>query len=142
MGAGFLTRMFDAGMGRHIECLPPEKRSSLLLLASVLGCLNVIGIGLVKISVCLCLLRVVDKARSTLTRFPWCLLVFVAISHLGLPLSFVFFCKPVSALWNPRISDGCRSWSTTILALVCIGFSETPSRRQGRRLTWCQVLMF
>ena len=87
-------------------------------------CFNVVGIGAVKISVCLCLLRVVDKARRKLTRFLVFLIFFVAISHVGLALSFFLYCVPIQALWNPNSNGNCNSTPVAITVAVYIGFSK------------------
>ena len=44
---------------------------------------QIIGIGLVKISVCLCVLRVIDKVGKMLSRFLWIIIIFVSLSHLA-----------------------------------------------------------
>ena len=50
--------------------------------------IHVIGIGLAKISVCLCLIRVVDRARRRISQFLWFLLAFIAFTHMALALVF------------------------------------------------------
>lgn len=44
---------------------------------------NILGIGLVKISVCLCVLRVIDKVGKMRSRFLYILIAFVSASHLA-----------------------------------------------------------
>ena len=44
---------------------------------------EIIGIGLVKISVCLCVLRVIDRVGKMLSRFLWVIIIFVSLSHLA-----------------------------------------------------------
>ena len=78
--------------------------------------LNVFGIGVVKISVCLALLRVVERARRGITLFLRSLLVFVAVTHLALAMLFFLHCRPLAALWNPKVHRSCLSTHTTVLA--------------------------
>lgn len=78
--------------------------------------LNVFGIGVVKISVCLALLRVVERARRGITLFLRSLLIFVAVTHLALAMLFFLHCRPLAALWNSKVHGSCLSSHTTVLA--------------------------
>ena len=109
-------------MGRHVFCLSPESVVSMLEFSAISEALNVIGIGIVKISVCLTLLRVVERGRHRISQFLWCLLVFVAVTHLALAMLFFLHCRPLAALWNPAVRGSCLSTQTTVLAGY-IGFA-------------------
>ena len=108
--------MITSGMGRYITCLPRESVVSMLEFSAISEALNVIGIGVVKISVCLTLLRVVDRGRRRISQFLWCLLVFVAVTHLALAMLFFLHCRPLAVLWNPKVHGSCLSTQTTVLA--------------------------
>ena len=84
--------------------------------------LNVLGIGMVKISVCLALLRVVERARRGITMFLRSLLAFVAVTHLALAMILFLHCVPLAALWNPEVHGSCLSTHSTVLAGY-IGFA-------------------
>lgn len=84
---------------------------------------NVIGIGVVKISVCLCLIGVVDKARRRISRFLWILIAFIIVTHLGLALVFFLHCIPLAALWNHQVQGQCMSTHTAVLAGY-VGFGK------------------
>ena len=114
--------MISSGMGRHVTCLPPQSVISMLEFSAISEALNVIGIGVVKVSVCLTLLRVVERGRHRISQFLWCLLVFVAVTHLALAMLFFLHCRPLAALWNPQVHGSCLSTHTTVLAGY-IGFS-------------------
>lgn len=88
----------------------------MLEFSAISEALNVFGIGVVKISVCLALLRVVERARRGITLFLWFLLVFVAVTHLALAMLFFLHCRPLAALWNPEVHGPCLSTHTTVLA--------------------------
>lgn len=115
VSGGFFTKVIASGMGRHISCLPPQALISMLEFSAIFEGLNVIGIGLVKISVCLTLLRIVERAHRRISQFLWSLLVFVAVTHLALSLLFFLHCRPLAALWNPQVHGSCLSTQTTVL---------------------------
>ena len=114
--------MITSGMGRHVSCLSSQSVISMLEFSAISEALNVIGIGVVKVSVCLTLLRVVERGRRRISQCLWCLLVFVAITHLALAMLFFLHCRPLAALWNPRVPGSCLSLHTTVLAGY-IGFA-------------------
>ncbi|KAF6223002.1 hypothetical protein HO133_001053 [Letharia lupina] len=116
LAGGFFTKMITSGMGRHVSCLPPQSVIAMLEFSAISEALNVFGIGVVKISVCLALLRVVERARRGITLFLRSLLVFVAVTHLALALLFFLHCRPLAALWNPKVQGSCLSTHTTVLA--------------------------
>ena len=122
VAGGFFTKMITSGMGRHVACLPPQSVVSMLEFSAISEALNVLGIGIVKISVCLTLLRVVERGRQRISQFLWCLLVFVATTHLALAMLFFLHCRPLAALWNPQVHGSCLSTHTTVLAGY-IGFA-------------------
>ena len=109
-------------MGRHVSCLPSQSVNSVLEFTTIFEAVNVIGIGVVKISVCLTLLRVVERGRRRISQFLWILLVFVAVTHLALAMLFFLHCRPLAALWNPQVHGSCLSTNTTVLAGY-IGFA-------------------
>ena len=121
--AAIYTKMIALGMGRHLECISTPNVNLLLILSGIYDSLNLIGIGIVKISVCFCLLRVVEIARRTIARFLWTLLIIVGVTHLVLALIFFFHCAPLAALSNPSLTVACDS-SRALFVIGYIGFSE------------------
>ncbi|KAL8802469.1 MAG: hypothetical protein Q9182_003777 [Xanthomendoza sp. 2 TL-2023] len=109
VGVGFLTKLVDSGGGKHVYCLPPGQIYPILKWTLMAQVCNVLGIGFVKISVCLCILRLIDRARRRLSQFLWVLIVFVALSHLVQALLFLVQCRPLNAMWNPRVKGTCLS---------------------------------
>ena len=114
--------MITSGMGRHVSCLSPQSVISMLEFSAISEALNVIGIGAVKTTVCLTLLRVVERGRRRISQFLWCLLAFVAVTHTALAMLFFLHCRPLAALWNPHVPGSCMSSHTTVLAGY-IGFA-------------------
>lgn len=105
-----------AGMGRHIYCLPSEQ----ILDVEKWALLSQIGVsitlGLMKISVCLFVLRVVDKARKGIAKALWLLIYFVALTHILQVIMYVIQCRPLTALWNTKVKGQC--FSTYIVYMV------------------------
>lgn len=77
---------------------------------------NVIGIGLAKISVCLCVLRILGRTRKHLATFIWVVIAFCAASHFAQVMLFLVQCRPMAAIWNSRIHGKCFSPHITYLA--------------------------
>lgn len=76
-----MTKMIRAGAGKHIYCLALGRIPVAIQWSIYAQIVNNIGIGLVKISVCLCVLRVIDRVGKRLSRFLWVLIAFVTASH-------------------------------------------------------------
>ena len=103
-------------MGQHQECVEPQDVIAVLEYAALSEPISVIDIGIVKVSVCLCLLRIVDGAKRKTRLFLWSLLILVVLSHLGLAMVFFLHCLPLAALWNPVVHGNCMSTDQTVLA--------------------------
>ncbi|MCJ1466505.1 hypothetical protein MMC07_005124 [Pseudocyphellaria aurata] len=105
--AGFLTRMISLGVGRHMACISPDSRVEIRKWITFLQLVNVIGIGLAKISVCALVLRVIDKAAVKFSRFLWAIIAFVITVHLAEMIAILAQCRPLEALWNPNVKGKC-----------------------------------
>ena len=82
--------MIQAGGGKHIYCLAPDRIQVAIQWSIYAQIVNNIGIGLAKISVCLCVLRVIDRVGKMVSRFLWLLIALIAASHfvqVGLALT-------------------------------------------------------
>ncbi|KAL8674500.1 MAG: hypothetical protein Q9168_001092 [Polycauliona sp. 1 TL-2023] len=116
VGGAFLTKLVQSGGGKHISCLPPGQIYPVLKWSLLAQVSNVLGIGLVKISVCLCVLRLIDRARRRLSQFLWVLIAVVAVSHLIQALIFLVQCRPLAAVWSPKVKGTCFSHRVTYAA--------------------------
>lgn len=119
-----------AGMGRHIYCLPSEQ----ILDVEKWALLSQIGVsitlGLMKISVCLFVLRVVDKARKGIAKALWLLIYFVALTHILQVIMYVIQCRPLAALWNTKVKGQC--FSTHIVYMVAyLNYGKIYPRNQN-----------
>lgn len=108
--AGFLTTQISLGLGRHVFCIAPESQSAIRKWTTFLQLTNVIGIGLAKVSVCVLVLRVIDKAAVKFSRFIWAVIVFVSAVHLAEAIAILVQCIPLEARWNPNIKGKCGNW--------------------------------
>ncbi|KAI4247289.1 MAG: hypothetical protein L6R42_009690, partial [Xanthoria sp. 1 TBL-2021] len=109
VGGSFLTKLVQTGGGKHVQCLPTGQIYPVLKWSLLAQVCNVVGIGLVKISVCLCVLRLIDRARRRLSQFLWVLIAIVTVSHVIQALVFLLQCRPLNALWNPKVKGTCFS---------------------------------
>lgn len=105
--AGIVTKGIASGLGKHPSCLPQEANEYLEQLIIIGAGFNILGIGIIKISVCLTLLRIVELARRRTTQFLWSLLIFVGITHSGLGMIYFLQCRPLSAVGDPQRSASC-----------------------------------
>ena len=116
IGVGCETKFVLIGLGRHIYCLPPEQIPLVLKWSVISQICNIIGIGLAKISVCLCVLRIIGWTRKHLAIFLWLVIAFCAASHFAQVMLFLLQCRPMAAIWDPRIHGACFSPHVTYLA--------------------------
>lgn len=97
-------------------CLPLEQIPLVLKWSVISQIFNIIGIGLAKISVCLCVLRIIGRTRKNLATFLWMVVAFCAASHFTQVMLFLVQCRPMAAIWNPAIRGKCFSPHITYLA--------------------------
>ncbi|KAL8936178.1 MAG: hypothetical protein Q9211_004313 [Gyalolechia sp. 1 TL-2023] len=72
------------GTGRHIETLTTEQLSEFIKWTFVEGVAFVISTCFVKVSVCIFILRLIDKTRRNMRHFIYVLMGFLIVSTLGL----------------------------------------------------------
>lgn len=113
---GSLTKLVFEGLGRHVYCLPREQVLQAVKWSVIAQLFNIIGIGLAKISVCLCVLRIIDRTRTGLAVFLWVVIAFVSASHLSQVILFMVQCRPMAGIWNPHIHRKCFSSRITYMA--------------------------
>ena len=103
------VKLFIAGMGRHIYCLSIGQVLDLAKWALLSQIGISITLGLMKISVCLFVLRVVDKARKGIAKAIWLLIYFIALTHILQVIMYVVQCRPLAALWDIKVRGQCFS---------------------------------
>ena len=80
-------------------------------------------LGLVKISLCLCVLRVIDRVERRIANFLWVNIGLVGAIHVAQVAVLLAECRPLNALWNPKIHGRCYSPTTTYITTY-IAFSK------------------
>lgn len=113
---GFLTKWILVGLGSHLACLSDAQKVQVLKWSQLTQTVDVVGVGLVKISVCLSVLRVLERAAKKLSQCIWVLLTFIVASHVTQLILFLTQCRPMEAIWVPQIHHQCFSLHVTYLA--------------------------
>lgn len=108
IGAAFMTKMIRAGAGKHIYCLALGRIPVAIKWSIYAQIVNNIGIGLAKISVCLCVLRVIERVGKWLSRFLWVLIAFITASHFVQ----VRLAPALAAASGLTVLRSCCSWSS------------------------------
>ena len=121
IGVGCETKFIAVGFGRHMYCLPPTHIPLVLKWSIISQIWNILGIGLAKISVCLCVLRIIGRTRKHIVTFLWVVIAFCAASHFAQVMLFLVQCRPMAAIWDPHVHGNCFSSHITYL-VGYIGF--------------------
>lgn len=102
------------GAGRHIDTLTPVQLSEFIKWTFVEGVEFVIGTCLVKISVCLCVLRLINQTRQSLRYFVYVLMGFLIVSTVSLVIALLAQCRPLKALYVLNMKGKCYSKNVSI----------------------------
>lgn len=106
---GLFSKLFASGMGRHIVCLTLAEVSETAKWSLFSQIFISISLGLTKISVCIFVLRIIDKAQRRFSQFLWVLIAFVTVTHIIQFVLFLVQCRPLEAVWNPFVRGHCFS---------------------------------
>ena len=102
------------GAGRHIDTLTPTQLSEFIKWTFVEGVEFVIGTCFVKISVCIFILRFINKTRWMMRNFIYVLMGFLIVSTLSLVIALLAQCRPLKALYVLDIKGKCYSKNVSI----------------------------
>ena len=102
------------GAGRHIDTLTPAQLSGFIEWTFVKGVGFVIGTCFVKISVCIFILRFINKTRRSMRYFIYILMGFLIVSTLSLVIALLAQCRPLKALYDFDIKGKCYSKNVSI----------------------------
>lgn len=102
------------GAGRHIDTLTPAQLSGFIKWTFVEGVGFVIGTCFVKISVCIFILRFINRTRRSMRYFIYVLMGFLIVSTLGLVIALLAQCRPLKALYVLDIKGKCYSKNVSI----------------------------
>ena len=124
----FVTKWIHTGLGQHVECLDPDRAYSTLQWSILSQAHHIACLGLVKISLCLCILRVIDRVERRIAIFLWINIAVVGAVHIAQLAMLLAECRPLNALWDRRIHGRCyspkKAYTTTYIA-----FSKTVVTR-------------
>ncbi|KAL8682688.1 MAG: hypothetical protein Q9186_001284 [Xanthomendoza sp. 1 TL-2023] len=102
------------GAGRHIENLTAAQLSEFVKWTFVEGVAFVISTCLIKISVCVFILRFINRTRRTMHNSIYVLMGFLIVSTLGLLIALLAQCRPLKALYVFDIKGKCYSKDVSI----------------------------
>lgn len=118
------------GAGKHIDTLTPTQLSEFIKWAFIEGVGFVIGTCFVKISVCIFILRFINKTRWTMRYFIYVLMGFLIVSALSLVIALLAQCRPVKAIYVFDIKGKCYSKNVSIVvAYVQAGRYPSHTKR-------------
>lgn len=113
---GCYVKLFTTGMGRRIYCLSFQQVLDITKWSVLSQIFVSTTLDLSKISICLFVLRVVDKARKGIAKSIWLLLFCIALTHMLQVTLFLVQCRPLSALWSTKVKGRC--FSTEIVYTI------------------------
>ena len=113
---GAYVKCIQAGMGKHLLCLTLTRIADVAKWSLISQILITVNLGLTKVSVCIFVMRVIDKAKRRLTQLLWVLIAFIIVSHLVQVLLFCLQCRPIEGVWNPFVKNTCFSTRVTYLS--------------------------
>ena len=102
------------GAGKHIDTLTPAQLSEFIKWTFVEGVEFVIGTCFVKISVCLFILRFINRTRWMMRCFIYTLMGFLVVSTLSLVIALLAQCRPLKALYLLDMEGRCYSRNISI----------------------------
>lgn len=124
----FVTQWVHTGLGKHIECLGPAGAYATMKWGILAQAQHIVCLGLVKISVCLCVLRVIDRVERRIATFLWSNIAIVGVVHVAQLAMLLAECVPLSAMWNPSVHGRCYSpktaYTTTYVAFTLDAFTD------------------
>ena len=120
----FVTKWVHTGLGKHIECLGPARAYATQQWSIAAQAHHIVCLGLVKVSLCLCILRVIDRVERRIATFLWVNIALVGAVHVAQLAMLLAECRPLNALWDLGVHGRCYSPSTAYTTTY-IAFSKT-----------------
>ncbi|CAD6581152.1 MAG: hypothetical protein ASARMPREDX12_000373 [Alectoria sarmentosa] len=110
-----VTKWVHTGLGKHIQCLDPARAYATLQWSIASQALHIACLGLVKVSLCLCVLRVIDRVERRISTFLWVNIALVGATHAVQLAMLLAECRPLNALWDLGVHGTCYSPDTTYI---------------------------
>ena len=118
-----MTKWINTGLGKHIECLDPARANATLQWSMAAQAHHIVCLGLVKASLCLCVLRVIDRVERHIATFLWVNIALVGVVHVAQLAMLLAECRPLNALWDIKVHGTCYTPSTAYTTTY-IAFSK------------------
>lgn len=131
MGSGFITSAVINGLGRHEYYLTPTQQKNLVALdwtdfvQLMLNCL------MIKISICLFLLRIVNS--KSVTRAVYWFIAAMTIFTMVTVFLLVGICRPLGAWWSTSVQGTCFSKKQFMNIIIAHGGMCPMSRKARQR---------
>lgn len=122
-GPFFATKWVHTGLGKHVECLGPDRAYATVQWSIASQAHHTVCLGFVKVSLCLCILRIIDKVERRIATFLWVNIALVCTIHVAQLAMLLAGCRPLNALWSPRVRGSCYS-PNTIYTTTYVAFSK------------------
>ncbi|KAL6714380.1 hypothetical protein ACLMJK_007803 [Lecanora helva] len=108
---GSITNVYQVanGLGRHIDTLTAGQRSGFQKWTLIAEIQVIIGTCVTKISVSLFILRLINRTRKKTTYLIYALMATVIVTTVALVITFLLECRPLNAVYNPRVHGKCYS---------------------------------
>lgn len=105
VGVGMNVPEVLEGVGRHVYYIGPVDAAQAIKWSTMAQAQNVLSTGLVKISICIFLLRILTS--KAMARFLYAVIgLLVAITAVCFS-AVVVQCRPLQKLWNPQVHGKC-----------------------------------
>ncbi|OCK81166.1 hypothetical protein K432DRAFT_296116 [Lepidopterella palustris CBS 459.81] len=113
------------GFGRHTYYLTHQQIINARMWNELSQLQNIAGVWLVKISICVFLLRILGVAHRNFTNFLYALMAISTAVNLSLVFVWFFQCRPIQAIWNFTIEEKtCMPGSAIVgVAYLSAGFN-------------------
>ena len=119
----------ENGFGRHIEYLQPDQISNVLLITTIIEVLHTIGTFLVRVSVCLFVLRLVPSTHREFYKYTYILIAFFAVVSTATFLLILLACIPIQGTWDREVKARCIARSGLSIIAKTQGGMSLPSLR-------------
>lgn len=127
---GLTVHSIHHGLGRHMYYLSLDDLTLIGLEYHVIEIFYTIDTALIKISACLCLLRIMARGTSKFLHwFLYIMMVLVAVLCVATACVILFQCFPVQSGWDPRVKGKCLSFPS----ILGVGYAQNGECYDGTK---------
>jgi hypothetical protein len=114
IGVGFNVPDVSEGLGRHGYYIGPDQTAKAIRWSTLAQAQHVLSTGLIKISVCVCLLRILIS--RPMARFLYGLIAVIVIMSVVTFCAVISQCQPLAKIWDPRVPGKC--WHPLVIPKI------------------------